>query len=98
MTILTTLTLEVPADRRDDVVAFYAAARVLQESGATSTRLCTSTGDLGTVLVIAEWPDEHAYLSWQASPRREEFSQGILDAAAGRVTATSESFQVVIET
>ncbi|WP_448719361.1 putative quinol monooxygenase [Microbacterium natoriense] len=98
MTILTILTLHVPADRSDDVIGYYRTARILDASGASWTQLGTKTDDAGTLVVIATWPDAAAYEVWQKSPARGDFSRGILDAADGSVTATSEVFQVAMGT
>ncbi len=97
MTVLTTLTLHVPPDRSDTVVRYYREARILQTSGAESSRLCVQSDDPGTLLVIATWADAAAYEAWQAAPVRAEFSQGILDAAGGSVKAASEVFQLAID-
>ena len=98
MSIFTILTLHVPPDRSDDVVRYYESARVLEHSGAESSQLCLKSNDVGTVIAIAIWPDACAYQAWQNAPLRAEFSQGILEAAGGSVTATSEVFQVAIDT
>ncbi|MDV6284065.1 putative quinol monooxygenase [Rhodococcus jostii] len=98
MSVLTILTLHVPRERSGDVVHYYARARILEESGAVSAQLCVTSDDPGTVVVVARWPDTSAYEAWQAAPARSEFSQGILDAAGDSVTATSEVFQVAIDT
>jgi len=94
MTIVTVLTLRLAPSRTPDVVSYYQSARILESSGASIARLCVSTEDSGTVIVIAEWPDRGAYETWQASPVRGAFSQGILEAAGGAVSSTSEVFQV----
>lgn len=95
MRILTILTLHVPQNRRDEVVAYYDSARILEASGAETARLCTKPGGSGTVVVIAQWPDISAYEAWQASEARLEFSRGIQDAAGGTVTATGEVLEIV---
>ncbi|WP_165313165.1 antibiotic biosynthesis monooxygenase [Rothia halotolerans] len=97
MTILTILTLRVPRDRSDDVVRYYRSARILEESGAASARLCVDAEDSGNVVVVAEWPDAAAYEAWQGAPEREEFSRGILGAAGGAVDAGGQVLQVLEE-
>lgn len=98
MTVFTILTLHVSPDRRDDLVRYYKSARVLELSGAESSQLCLKSNDAGTVIAVATWPDASAYEAWQNAPLRAEFAQGILEAAGGSVTATSEVFQVAIDT
>lgn len=95
MTILTILTLHVPQDRTNEVLAYYESARVLEASGAQSTQLCAKSDASGTVVVVAQWPDIDAYEAWQSSEARSEFSRGIQNAAGDEVTATSEVFQIV---
>jgi len=95
MTILTILTLHVPTDRRDAVVAYYGSAGILEASRAERTQLCVKPDDSGTVVVLAQWPDRSAYEVWQASEERIEFARGIQEAAAGAVTATSDVLQIV---
>lgn len=98
MAILTILTLQVPPDRAGDVVRYYASARILERSGALSARLGINHEDAGTLVVVATWPDIAAYETWQHAPVRTQFSQGVGRAGGGTVTATSEVYDVVIDT
>ncbi|CCH76000.1 hypothetical protein BN12_100029 [Nostocoides japonicum T1-X7] len=94
MTVISILTLQVPPDRRDEVVDYYSSARILESSGATSARLALAVEDPGRIIVIGEWPDVSAYDTWLAAAERLTFAEGVARAAGGDVTATNEVFTV----
>ncbi|MFJ8794366.1 antibiotic biosynthesis monooxygenase [Streptomyces sp. NPDC102462] len=86
----TLLTLRPAPGRRDELVAHYRAAGILEASGALSSQVLVPEGG-AEVVVTALWADDQARADWQNSPRRKEFARGMApffdsaDAASTRV-------------
>ncbi|QRY61077.1 hypothetical protein JVX90_11525 [Gordonia sp. PDNC005] len=95
MSRVSVLTLQVPVDRVDAVVGYYRDARVMEVSGAESAQLVVDDAVPGKIVCFALWTDDDGYARWQRDPRRASMSQGIADAAGGRIEAVVGDLRVV---
>ncbi|MFH8516903.1 putative quinol monooxygenase [Streptomyces gelaticus] len=73
----TLLSLRTAPGRRDDLIAYYRSAGILEASGALAAQVIVPADEPDTVVVTALWADADAYDTWQNSPRREEFAVGM---------------------
>ncbi|MCI3274948.1 putative quinol monooxygenase [Streptomyces cylindrosporus] len=87
----TALSLRPAPGRRDELIAYYRSAGILEASGAIASQVLVPEDDPDTVVVTALWADDDARAAWQNSPRRLEFARGMApffdsaDAASTRV-------------
>jgi heme-degrading monooxygenase HmoA len=70
----TCLSLRTSPGRRDELVAYYRSAGILEASGALAAQLLIPADEPDTIVVTALWADAAAYDAWQNSPKRQEFA------------------------
>ncbi|MFD0039908.1 antibiotic biosynthesis monooxygenase family protein [Streptomyces anulatus] len=94
MKILTMLTLRPTAGQVGDVIAYYRTVGVLEASGALASHVLVADDDPGTVMVTALWADSAAYTTWQNSPERRKFGEGMAPFFDSADAAHTREFRV----
>ncbi len=68
-------TVAVPADRRDDYLAWISAGRAVREAhGILAELVLEPTSGDGDTVVITIWPNHEVFDAWIATPERDQLT------------------------
>ncbi len=99
--IRTVLTLRVPRENVNAVVAYYAEqdtlARSLREAPGLSAELLVAEDGSGELIATAVWPDDAAYQVWLDNPWRIESAKELAAflLGAGAVVGEGRRYRIV---